>query len=400
MDADQDGAISNPMEADPGKMFIGGLHAQTSADVLQRYFEQYGEVKECVVMRDSVTKRSRGFGFVRFTDTTSVDKVANNPTHTIDGKKVDPKRAIPKRPPPGTNQYKKVFVGGLPPDTTVQDMKDYFETFGKVNEVLLMHDRNTKRLRGFGFVTFESDLAGKNVCEAGFHKLKGKSVECKRAQPKEVMMLQVNLPFPFGRGYPAAFGGPLGFGYPAEWALNPQIYQNIASMYQRSGFTNQGFMGMDQRRAGGSQYYAEYANAATQQNNGQQQSINRREHSPTNSTAVVTTNDHTPHDYDHNHYSTVQLTQYNAQVPHSPLAQSFSQNSSAGHDAMSYLQSSRHSAAAAAAHIDSHLGPYAPNSTAHAHQHTHAHHQSSNSAAAVQQHAAFAHGMPQIAVYN
>lgn len=28
-------------------------------DSLQRYFEKYGEIKECVVMRDAVTKRSR-----------------------------------------------------------------------------------------------------------------------------------------------------------------------------------------------------------------------------------------------------------------------------------------------------------------------------------------------------
>jgi RNA-binding protein Musashi len=261
--------ISNPMEADPGKMFVGGLHSQTTADGLQRYFEQYGEVKEAVVMRDSVTKRSRGFGFVRFNDTKSVDKVSNTPTHTIDGKKVDPKRAIPKRPPPGQNQFKKVFVGGLPPDTTVQDIKDYFEGFGKVTEVLLMHDRNTKRLRGFGFVTFESDLAGKHVCEAGFHKLKGKSVECKSAQPKEVMMLQV--PFPFARGYTPTLGGAMGFGFPTEWALNPQIYQNIANMYSNaiygrgrgaySGYAPQGFVNMpDHRRPGQSQYYAEYAN--------------------------------------------------------------------------------------------------------------------------------------------
>lgn len=324
--------ISNPMEADPGKMFVGGLHSQTTADGLQRYFEQYGEVKEAVVMRDSVTKRSRGFGFVRFNESKSVDKVANTATHTIDGKKVDPKRAIPKRPPPGQNQFKKVFVGGLPPDTTVQDIKDYFEGFGKVTEVLLMHDRNTKRLRGFGFVTFESDLAGKHVCEAGFHKLKGKSVECKSAQPKEVMMLQV--PFPFGRGYPTTLGGPMGFGFPTEWALNPQIYQNIANMYSNaiygrgrgaaatySGYAPQGFVNMpDHRRPGQSQYYAEYANvqspngastAQQSQAGAQSRPQQHRENSPTSSNSNSTALDqhslsqHQHQDYTDNHqYST------------------------------------------------------------------------------------------------
>ena len=44
---------------DPGKMFIGGLSGQTSPDNLKRYFEQFGEITECMIMKDAITKRSR-----------------------------------------------------------------------------------------------------------------------------------------------------------------------------------------------------------------------------------------------------------------------------------------------------------------------------------------------------
>ncbi|KAA8587156.1 hypothetical protein FQN60_000992, partial [Etheostoma spectabile] len=68
------------------KMFIGGLSWQTSPDSLRDYFSKFGEIRECMVMRDPTTKRSRGFGFVTFTDAASVDKVLAQQHHELDSK--------------------------------------------------------------------------------------------------------------------------------------------------------------------------------------------------------------------------------------------------------------------------------------------------------------------------
>lgn len=46
------------------KLFVGGLSWETTQDTLQRYFSHYGEVIDCVVMKNNETGRSRGFGFV------------------------------------------------------------------------------------------------------------------------------------------------------------------------------------------------------------------------------------------------------------------------------------------------------------------------------------------------
>jgi RNA-binding protein Musashi len=45
-----------------GKLFVGGLSWETTQDSLQRYFSRYGEVIDCVVMKNNETGRSRGFG--------------------------------------------------------------------------------------------------------------------------------------------------------------------------------------------------------------------------------------------------------------------------------------------------------------------------------------------------
>ncbi|KAL4800070.1 hypothetical protein BDV19DRAFT_354359 [Aspergillus venezuelensis] len=162
-----------------GKMFIGGLNWETTDQSLKDYFSQFGEVQECTVMRDSATGRSRGFGFLTFRDPKTVNTVMVK-EHYLDGKIIDPKRAIPRDEQEKTS---KIFVGGVSQEATEQDFKQFFMQFGRVIDATLMIDKDTGRPRGFGFVTFDSEAAVEAALSRPLDIL-GKPIEVKKAQPR------------------------------------------------------------------------------------------------------------------------------------------------------------------------------------------------------------------------
>lgn len=234
--------------AESRKLFVGGIPAGAQEADLRAHFARFGEVRSVVVMRDRETGHGRGFGFVEFEDKAAAAAAAalgdaDRPRHFLCGRAVDVKRARARAPrnqreqhsqphqveqglDQGNqdNQYpmgngtadsgdnvnygsKKVFVGGLQDDTTEEEFRAYFETFGTVTDVAVIYDSATNRSRGFGFVTFDSEEAVGKVMRQSFHDLNGTKVEAKIAIPKDEQYYRNR-----GRGARSSGGrGPAGY---------------------------------------------------------------------------------------------------------------------------------------------------------------------------------------------
>lgn len=81
-------AIPHDEHRKAAKIFVGGLHASTTIDVLRQFFSSYGQVLDAQVMLDRESARSKGFGFVTFADEEACERALAVGRMEIEGKQV------------------------------------------------------------------------------------------------------------------------------------------------------------------------------------------------------------------------------------------------------------------------------------------------------------------------
>lgn len=196
------------------KLFIGGLSFETTDESLRNHFEQWGTLTDCVVMRDPNTKRSRGFGFVTYSTVEEVDAAMNARPHKVDGRVVEPKRAVSREDSqrPGAHlTVKKIFVGGIKEDTEEHHLRDYFEQYGKIEVIEIMTDRGSGKKRGFAFVTFDDHDSVDKIVIQKYHTVNGHNCEVRKALSKQEMASASSSQR--GRSSSGSFGSGRGGGF-------------------------------------------------------------------------------------------------------------------------------------------------------------------------------------------
>lgn len=207
-----------------GKLFIGGIPDGTTVEALREYASEFGLLSDVAVME------GRGFAFVTFSDPQHAQAFLKHGPHSINGKRVDAKAAVPRSgsagaaavsapaaavPPAAAPEAAAAAGGGVPPSAgnsnssaatsaaaaaaaalgrklfvggtgEVEDdtFRDHFRQFGEIEDCVVLRKEGVSR--GFGFVTF-ADEASVERALAVTHTLNGKQVELKRAVRKEDM---------------------------------------------------------------------------------------------------------------------------------------------------------------------------------------------------------------------
>ncbi|CAF1331415.1 unnamed protein product [Adineta ricciae] len=173
------------------KLFIGGLSFKTTDETLKEYVTKYGEVSDSLVMKDQ-NGQSRCFGFVTFTDPQVIDEFMKQRPHILDGRQIDPKRAMPREEANNDEVHltvKKIFIGGIRDGLDEDALRKYFEKYGRVNDCFLMHDKDGKT-RGFAFLEFDDFDSVDKVILNRPHIIGEYRVDVKKAVPKDQRQLQ------------------------------------------------------------------------------------------------------------------------------------------------------------------------------------------------------------------
>ncbi|KAG8134331.1 putative Heterogeneous nuclear ribonucleoprotein [Naja naja] len=202
-------------EEDEGKMFIGGLSWDTTKKDLKDYFTKFGEVL--------FFKKKNCF------------QVMDQKEHKLNGKVIDPKRAKAMKT---KEPVKKIFVGGLSPDTPEEKIREYFGGFGEVESIELPMDNKTNKRRGFCFITFKDEEPVKKIMEKKYHNVGLSKCEIKVAMSKEQYQQQQQW------GTRGGFSGRTrgrGGGSSQSWNTGYSNYWNQG--YGNYGYNSQGYGG-------------------------------------------------------------------------------------------------------------------------------------------------------------
>ena len=80
----------------------------------------------------------------------------------------------------------RLYVGNLPYSITKSRLEEVFSPFGAILDVTVVSDKFSGRSKGFGFVEYESDDAGRQAIEKlNGTDLDGRNIVVNEARPKE-----------------------------------------------------------------------------------------------------------------------------------------------------------------------------------------------------------------------
>jgi len=80
------------------KLYIGNLSWDTATEDLKSHFEQFGAVSDAIVITDSQSGRSRGFGFVTMDDEAEANKALEECNGIeLDGRAIKCSEATPRK---------------------------------------------------------------------------------------------------------------------------------------------------------------------------------------------------------------------------------------------------------------------------------------------------------------
>ena len=79
----------------------------------------------------------------------------------------------------------KIYMGNLPFRYKERELEEVFSKYGEIEDIFLVRDRNTKKLKGFGFITFTDEQAANAALEMDSQELGGRQIKVAMAKEKE-----------------------------------------------------------------------------------------------------------------------------------------------------------------------------------------------------------------------
>ncbi|MCJ1327838.1 hypothetical protein MMC10_004513 [Thelotrema lepadinum] len=162
-------------ERDRRTVFVQQLAARLRTKELINFFEKIGPVKEAQIVKDRVSGRSKGVGYVEFKSEDSVPLAIQLTGQKLLGIPIiaqltEAEKNRQARNPEASNNnpnsipFHRLYVGNIHFSITESDLQNVFEPFGELEFVQLQKEEQG-RSRGYGFVQFRDPAQARDALE-------------------------------------------------------------------------------------------------------------------------------------------------------------------------------------------------------------------------------------------
>jgi len=244
------------------QIFFANLPFGIEQSEVQTYFSKFGTIKSTNFIKDRVTQKPKGYGFVTFENETSVDECQKNRPHVLQDKTIDTRRCFRHEyqdKPYFTEKTETIYIGGIKDETmTESDIRTYFSSIStNIKNINLRAASQKDMKKGWVFLSFEDFDDADRVINSNPHNIKGVSYEVKKALKKETMttlqnqqmgaanqnmmqnpMQQMMQYHPYGMPY--QMPGMMPFMMPFGNGMNPFAQQQKPMNQQANPATGQG----------------------------------------------------------------------------------------------------------------------------------------------------------------
>ncbi len=178
------------------EIFIGQLNFNSTEQDIKNFFKGCGNVSFVKLLKND-DGRSKGRGFVKFTEEAAIHKAMELQNHDFMGRPI--KIEIPRereanaspRPVQGrfnngepSQENKSVIVRNIPFNYSEDQLQLMFEGCGKIRSVRIIKNEEGQS-RGFGFVDFLDVQYAKQAISKTGEKINGRAIHVDFSQPRE-----------------------------------------------------------------------------------------------------------------------------------------------------------------------------------------------------------------------
>ncbi|KAG0053932.1 hypothetical protein BGZ83_000158 [Gryganskiella cystojenkinii] len=143
------------------RVYVGSISFEATEEDVRQKLGRFGAIKELVLKADPGTLKHRGFCFVEYElPEAAILAVQASDSVEVVGRHLKigrPKNydasAINELPPPPEN---RIYVANVGAPISESALKEIFESFGAVDQCVLLPDPVTRQHRGFGYVQYKT----------------------------------------------------------------------------------------------------------------------------------------------------------------------------------------------------------------------------------------------------